>query len=441
MTESGKTSGNLFAGMEAQLDAIDARQLRRRQVFAEGPPLSTIQFDGREYANFSSNNYLNLAHDPEVLAAAKAATENLGAGAGGSRLITGSMTIHQELESAIARFKGAAGAVIFSSGYLANLGLIQTLAHRDGPTPIPIFFDRLSHACIVDGVMLAGRPWRSFPHNDVPAVERLLAGSRNDESRQGYRAVVVTEGVFSMDGDIAPLADLLSVCEKHNALLVVDNAHGTGTLGPHGRGTAAHCGIAGAGNLIQMGTLSKALGAMGGFVAGPQILCDLVVNRARAYIFETALAPAPAAAALASLQLLEKDPNTVAALRFNVGRMVTALTERGVQVAASESPILPVIIGDAGKTLTVSQALRSDGFLVVAIRPPTVRPGSSRLRITLMSSHTGSDHGFGSVACKSCFRTVTSFLNFIADRGRIWPENTSLELISARAALAQAFLR
>ncbi|MBX7245329.1 MAG: 8-amino-7-oxononanoate synthase [Candidatus Sumerlaeaceae bacterium] len=388
MTESAKTSANLFVGMEAQLDAIDTRQLRRRQQYAEGPSLSTIQFDGREYVNFSSNNYLNLAHDPNVIAAAKAATDRFGAGAGGSRLITGSMAIHRELETAIARFKGTGCAVVFSSGYLANLGLIQTLAQRDGPTPLPIFFDRLAHACIVDGVMLAGRPWRSFPHNDVAAVERLLMGTKSEMSHHGYRAIVVTEGVFSMDGDIAPLADLLSVCEKQNALLVVDDAHGTGTIGPNGRGAAAHCGIAGAHNLIQMGTLSKALGAMGGFVAGPQVLCDLLINRARAYIFETALAPASVGAALTSLQLLEKEPERVAALRSNIAQTVTALKDRGMQVATSETPIIPVIIGDAGNTLRVSEALRSEGFLVVAIRPPTVRPGSSRLRITVMSSHT-----------------------------------------------------
>ncbi len=367
------------------LDAIAGASLRRQLLHGDNAPAAWLGRDGRRWLNFSSNNYLDLAAHPRVTAAAAAAATRFGAGSGGSRLITGSLLPHRELEDALAAFKGAEAALVFSSGYLANLGVLQALARRSDGSRVAVFFDRLSHACVVDGAQLSGAPWRTFPHNDLARLGQHLA--RAAAGGKSPAAIVVTEGVFSMDGDLAPLAEMMSLCERHDALLVVDDAHGTGTIGPGGRGAAALAGICGP-RVIHMGTLSKALGSQGGFIAGPAVLRDLLVNRARAFIFDTALAPPSAAAALEAVHVIVEEPERIGALARRSALLRVRLREHGFTVPESPSPVVPVILGDAERTLRASAELRDRGFLVVAIRPPTVPRGTSRLRITVMASHT-----------------------------------------------------
>lgn len=376
-----------WADARARLDALERAALLRRTRHADSPPGPVTLLDGRTLHNFSSNNYLDLAAHPRVTSAAAAAAAASGAGAGGSRLITGSLRVHAELEAALADLKGAEDALVFSSGYAANLGVLQALGERADGSRVPVFFDRLSHACIVDAVRLAGVPWRTFAHNDTARLERLLRGlpATGDGSPA---AIVATEGVFSMDGDTAPLAAIMRLCERHDALLLLDDAHGTGTTGADGRGSAHAAGIAGHPRLVHMGTLSKALGSQGGFVAGPRVLREILVNRARTFVFDTALAPPAAAAALEALRVMRDEPERVAALRRNAERLRARLRDGGIGVPESPSPIVPVVLGGADHTLAESARLLDAGFLVVAIRPPTVPRGTSRLRITLGAGHT-----------------------------------------------------
>ncbi|MCX7717811.1 MAG: 8-amino-7-oxononanoate synthase [Candidatus Sumerlaeaceae bacterium] len=379
-----------WRAVRAELQRLETENLLRRQVAADGPSGKIFESGGRALINWSSNNYLDLACHPRVVAAAGQAARRWGAGAGGSRLITGALAIHRELEERLAALKSAEAALVFSSGYMANLGLIRVLSSPAPAVNVPVYFDRLSHACIVDAAMTAKAGWRSFPHNDPHALDRLL--SRAVATRAEYfSAVVVTEGVFSMDGDLAPLPALLEVCDRHNAVLVVDDAHATGTIGPEGRGSAAYWQVTGHPRLVQMGTLSKALGSMGGFVAGPRVLIRLLENRARTFIFDTALAPPCAAAALESLRLLDEAPDRWKRLVANAGLLRDALRRRGAAVTSGVSPIVPVVLGAADRTLAVDAALRAAGHLAVAIRPPTVRPGSSRLRLTVMATHAEED--------------------------------------------------
>lgn len=386
---SGEQSG-LWRQHQAELLRIEATGLARQLHHAHGAAGPWIERGGRRLLNLSSNNYLDLAAHHGVVAAAQAAAERHGAGASGSRLITGSSAVHEELESTLAAFKGAEAALVFSSGFMASLGLVSVLAAPARGLRSPVVFDRLCHACIVDGAMQSGSPWRSFHHNNPEALDDVLgklsvAGTTGGD----YRAVVVTEGVFSMDGDLAPLPDLLAVCEKWDALLVVDDAHATGTIGPSGRGSAAHFGVTGHPLLIHLGTLSKALGSQGGFVAGPQVLKQVLVNRARTFIFDTALAPPAAAAALAALKLIEADGAPTGRLSANSVALRAALRGHGLEVPDSPSPVVPIVLGGAEDAVQVSGAVAEAGFLGVAIRPPTVPPGTSRIRLTVMATHPG----------------------------------------------------
>ncbi len=342
--------------------------------------------DGRTVIDFSSNDYLGLARDPRMAEAAAQAALKHGTGAGASRLISGSRPVHTELESALAAWKGTPGALVFSSGYLANLGVVQALTSRADGSRIPIYFDRLVHASLIDAVRLSGSPWRSFHHNDCDRLEHHL--KRLPPSSGSLSALIISEGVFSMDGDLPPLADLLKLCERYNALLLLDDAHGTGTLGENGHGTANHLSMAGHPHLIQTGTLSKALGSQGGFVAGPAVLIELLINHARTFIFDTALAPPSAAAALEALKILEAEPARVDQLRQNLRQLRDHLRAGGLLIPDHPTPIVPVVVGDAARTLTASRHLEKAGFLTIAIRPPTVPAGSSRLRVTVTATHT-----------------------------------------------------
>lgn len=380
----------LWTDIANQLRSIRHAALWRELFPSHVKVAARIERAGRYLWNFSSNNYLDLAGHPHVVRRAQEAIERFGTGAGGSRLITGTLALHEELEARLAAFKQAEAAVAFSSGYLANIGVVQVLSRRANGSRVPIVFDKLVHASLIDAVTASGAPWHSFAHNDIEAAERVLRRLIERHPRRnagGARALIVTEGVFSMDGDVAPLAHLYRLAEKYEAFLIVDDAHGTGVVGEGGAGAASLAGVAGAPLLVQVGTLSKALGSQGGFVAGPRALRDLIVNRARAFIYDTALAPASAAAALAALDVIEKEPGRLAALHENSRLLRSELARCGFGMLNSPSAIVPLVVGTAERTLDVARTLENRGFLCVAIRPPTVPPGTSRVRMTVMATH------------------------------------------------------
>jgi 7-keto-8-aminopelargonate synthetase-like enzyme len=386
-----------------ELDALADAGLLRKPVTVEGPQGPSVRVNGADYLCFCSNNYLGLANHPALIDAAKAATEAYGTGTGASRLVSGSMAIHRELADAVARFKGAEAAIVFPTGYMANVGTISTLVGR-GDT---VYCDRLNHASIIDGCRLSGAELRVYPHKDADKLDALLTKHRSG------RALVITDTVFSMDGDIAPLPDLVDVCERHGAMLMLDEAHATGVLGEHGRGALEHFGIRGAGrqeclphqgdassgvgqaflpaNLIVMGTFSKALGSLGGYVAGSRDLIDLLLNKARSFIYTTALPPAVCAASIAALKVVDAEPERRDALWGRIRQLHDGLRERGFDIGATETPITPVIIGESDAALALSKKLLDAGILAPAIRPPTVAQGSARLRLTPMATHSEED--------------------------------------------------
>lgn len=379
--------------LREQLDHLTKAHLRRALIETEVAGPVIVERDGRLLINFSSNDYLNFSQHPEVKRAAAQAIETWGTGCGASRLITGDRPVHHQLETALAVLKGTESALVFSSGYMAISGVLQTLSLRPDGSRMPTYFDRLAHACIVDGATAGGRTaWKTFPHNDVQALEQLLR-SRGDLRRHGsggFSAIVATEGVFSMDGDMAPLSAMLELCEKYGALLVVDDAHGTGTVGEGGRGSASQWGVEKHPLLVQVGTLSKALGSQGGFVAGPQKLVDLLVSRCRTFIFDTGLAPACAAAALKAMDLLKQEPQWLSQLS-QLQRNIKAMADLQRQQPVGSphcTPVFPVILGDEQAALEKAQLLEAAGYLAIAIRPPTVRPGTSRLRLTVTAGHS-----------------------------------------------------
>ncbi|WP_419255742.1 8-amino-7-oxononanoate synthase [Caulobacter sp. ErkDOM-YI] len=362
-----------FAG--DKLTALDAQSLRRRLKPTRRLDGAVVERDGRRLISFSCNDYLNLSHHPAVRAAAAEAALNYGAGAAASRLVTGDHPLLGDLEKRLARLKGTEAACVFGSGYLANLGVIPTVA---GPGDL-ILIDELAHACIWAGAKLSGARTIAFKHNDVVDLERLLRAER----AAARHAVVATDGVFSMDGDIAPLDQLSALCNAQDAWLLSDDAHGVGVLA-QGRGSAAL--FPGADIPLQMGTLSKALGSYGGYLCGSQAVIDLLKTRARTLVYATGLPPACAAAALASLDIIETQP-ALTALPLAKAR---AFTE-ALSLPPAQSPIVPVVIGSATAALAASAKLEAEGYLVVAIRPPTVPEGTARLRIAFSAAHSDAD--------------------------------------------------
>jgi glycine C-acetyltransferase/8-amino-7-oxononanoate synthase len=360
-----------------RLDLLARRSLLRRLRTIDSAPNAEMQFEGRRVLLFSSNNYLDLATHPKVTEAAAAAIRRYGVGAGASRLISGTLAPHVELEERLASFKRTDAAIVFSTGYHANIGLIQTLA-EDAST---IYADRFSHASLIDGCRFSKTQLRIFRHRDASQLRTLL------ESKRKEAALILTDGVFSMDGDLAPLPALLNIAESTCAQLVVDDAHGTGVMGHDGRGTAEHFGLTSA-SLIQMGTLSKALGAFGGFVAGSRDLITYLVNRARSFIYTTALPPAMAAAASAALEIIIAEPERRARLWFLRDRLGQGLKTIGCGMSGSESPIMPILVADAAAAVRLSDYLLAQGVYAPAIRPPTVPSSSSRIRITVTAGHT-----------------------------------------------------
>jgi 8-amino-7-oxononanoate synthase len=333
--------------------------------------------DGRDVLLFNSNDYLGLADHPRVKARAREALERWGFGAPSSRLIAGTAEIHRALEEALAAFKGEEDALLFPAGYMTNLGVIPSLAERGDL----VLSDAKNHASIVDACRLARAEVRIYPHGDAGAVADALA--RRDKGR---RAFVVTDAVFSMDGDVAPLPDLRRAADAHGARLIVDEAHSTGVLGTRGRGIREHFG--GVPVEVNIGTLGKALGGAGGFVAGSRALVDLVRNRARTFFYTTAPLPALCAGVLEALSILESEPGRVASLASRSSQLREGLRARGIRAPGGASAIVPVVLGSSETTQRAADALFEAGYFVTGIRPPTVEPGTARLRLVVNEPHT-----------------------------------------------------
>ena len=360
-----------------ELHRLDEGSLLRVVRALDSAQEPQVTLEGRRVILLASNNYLGLAADPRVVEAAAEAARRWGAGTGSARLISGGVRLHDELEARIASFKGTEGALLFSSGYLANLGTISALVGRGDA----IFSDALNHASIIDGARLSGAAVNVYRHADAQHLEDLLRESPAD------RRLVVTDTVFSMDGDLAPLPELVAACEKHGAILMVDEAHATGVVGPGGRGAVAAAGLEGRVPVV-MGTLSKALGAAGGFIAGSNDLIAYLRNRARSFIFDTA-PPAPvAAAALTAFDVIEHEPWRGERARAHAERLSAGLTNVGFETRVPTTAIVPIHAGDPATAVSFSRALLEQGVLVPAIRPPSVAPGTSRLRATVMTTHT-----------------------------------------------------
>lgn len=363
---------SLDAFAQAKLDDLQRRHLRRalRQTVREDG--IWVERDGRRLLSFSCNDYLNMSQRPETRQAAIAAIERYGAGSGASRLITGNHPLYAELEARLARLKQTEDAVVFGSGYLANAGIIPVLIGRDGL----VLVDELAHACIYAGAQLSRGTVLRFRHNDVAHARELLVRHRAEHDR----ALIVTDGVFSMDGDIAPLAELDALAHKHDAWLMSDDAHGLGVVGD-GRGSSFANGVR-VNVPLQMGTLSKAVGAYGGYLCASRPVIDLMRNRARTLVYSTGLPPAIVAASIAALDLIEREPD-YAALPVKKARHFTRL----LNLREAQSPIVPVLIGEEQAALAASQILADEGFLAAPIRPPTVPVGTARLRLTFTAQH------------------------------------------------------
>jgi 8-amino-7-oxononanoate synthase len=357
---------------QSKLDALEAQHLRRSLVDSFREDGVWIERNGRRLLSFSCNDYLNFTHHPKVKAAAIAAIEKHGAGAGASRLITGNHPLFAELEARLAKFKQTEAACVFGSGYLANAGIIPTLV-GEGDL---LLIDELSHSCLWAGSQLSHAQVQTFRHNDLAHVEELLTQHRGE-----YRhALIVTDGVFSMDGDLAPLAELGSLAQAHDAWLMSDDAHGLGVVA-NGKGSV-FAGGSKAPVDLQMGTLSKAIGSYGGYLCASQPVIDLIKTRARTFVYSTGLPPASVAAAIAALEIIESDTALTARPLANAQSFTRALN-----LPLAQSPIVPVILGDEMRALEAQQLLEREGFLVTAIRPPTVPKGTARLRLAFTAAH------------------------------------------------------
>ena len=354
--------------------------LYRQRRIAAGAQRPVMEIDGRRVVNFCSNDYLGLAADPRLTEAFRRAAAECGLGSGASHLISGHHRWHHALEERLAEFTGRERALVFSTGYMANLGVIQALV---GPGDV-VFADRLSHASLLDGALLSRARLTRYPHGDAEALARRLAASC------AARRLVVTDGVFSMDGDVAPLSGLVQAAERHGAWLMVDDAHGIGVLGQHGGGSLQRAGLGQDEVPVLIGTFGKALGTAGAFVAGSAELIDYLVQTARPYIYTTAMPAALAAATLASLDVVAAEPERRSYLHSLVRRFRVLARELPAPLLASETPIQGLVLGSAERALAVSRRLFALGFLVSAIRPPTVPAGSARLRITLSAAHSRS---------------------------------------------------
>lgn len=363
---------------EEHLNKLHNQHLLRRLKPVESESGALVTLEGRPVIQMASNNYLGLATHPSLKRAAIDAITQFGVGAGASRLVSGTLPPHRDLEFSLARFKGAEAALTFGAGYLANIGLIPALIGSGGL----ILADRLCHASLIDGCRLSGAEFRVFRHRDLAHLEALLA-----KRPARRKTLIVTDGVFSMDGDLAPIPELLDLANRHEARLFVDDAHGTGVMGACGRGLLEHFGVE-TRLPFHMGTLGKALGASGAYVVGPAALINYFVNTARSFIYTTAPPPADAAAASAALDVLCKEPERRARLWDNRKHFHAGLMALGFKTTETQSPIMPVLIGDPEKAVTMAERLLQLGVYAPAIRPPTVPKETSRIRTTVTAEHS-----------------------------------------------------
>lgn len=371
---------SLHTELAAELADRDVRGLRRVRRVLASPQRARVTVDGRDYVAFCSNDYLGLAADPRLAAAAREGIDRYGVGGGASHLILGHGTAHHELEEALAQFVRLPRALLFSTGYMANMGVVSALTGRGDA----VFADKLNHASLNDAALVSRAAFKRYAHNDLDALARLLA------TTTARRRLVVTDAVFSMDGDIAPVAALLELCERHDAYLFIDDAHGFGVLGEAGRGTLEHFGIT-SDRIIYMATLGKAAGVAGAFVAGDETLIETLIQNARTYIYTTATPPLLAHALLASLQIIAQEEWRRERLRTLIAQLRDGLAASPWQLMPSETPIQPLLVGGNDAALALSARLAATGLLVPAIRPPTVPQGTARLRISLSADHEAAD--------------------------------------------------
>ncbi len=367
------------AALDEELRALEAAGLKRSLRQVQQRRAGTVLLNGERVADFASNDYLGLASDPRVARAAHAVLQAEGTGAAAARLISGNHPIHESLEHTLARLKGCDYTLLFPSGYMVNVGAIPALADRGDV----IYSDALNHASLIDGCRLSRATVRVFPHNDLAALEQMLARERH----QYRRALIVVEGVFSMDGDCCPLDQLVPIARRHQAWTYVDDAHGTGVLGATGAGSLEHFGVSGQIDVV-VGTLGKALGTAGAYVGGSQELVEFLVSRARSFIFTTGTPPALAAATLEALRIAQVEGWRRDAVRERSRRLRTRLREAGVALTGTDDGhIIPIVVGDPVRTMAMVTDLRRRGFLVGGVRPPTVPPGTSRLRLSMSAVH------------------------------------------------------
>ena len=371
---------SLHTELAAELADRDVRGLRRVRRLLASPQRARVTVDGSDYVAFCSNDYLGLAADPRLAAAAREGIDRYGVGGGASHLILGHGTAHHELEEALAQFVRLPRALLFSTGYMANMGVVSALTGRGDA----VFADKHNHASLNDAALVSRAAFKRYAHNDLDALARLLA------TTTARRRLVVTDAVFSMDGDIAPVAALLELCERHDAYLFIDDAHGFGVLGEAGRGTLEHFGIT-SDRIIYMATLGKAAGVAGAFVAGDETLIETLIQNARTYIYTTATPPLLAHALLASLQIIAQEEWRRERLRALIAQLRDGLAVSPWQLMPSETPIQPLLVGGNDAALALSARLAATGLLVPAIRPPTVPQGTARLRISLSADHEAAD--------------------------------------------------
>jgi glycine C-acetyltransferase len=372
-----------LAYLKEELSELEAQGIRQHPRVLESEQRARTRFDGRDVVNLASNNYLGLAAHPRLKEAASKAAAELGAGSGAVRTIAGTMSMHLELERRFAEFKGAESALMFQAGFTANSGTVAAILTKEDV----IVSDELNHASIIDGARLSRAQIKVFPHKDVDAAAALLA-----ESTDAKRKLLITDGVFSMDGDIAPLPGLVEVAENAGAVMMIDDAHASGVLGATGRGTVEHFGLDGRVD-IQVGTLSKAIGVLGGFIAGPEHLIEWLVNRGRPFLFSTSAPPAVVAACMAALDVLRDEPERLTRLWERTRFFKRGLAELGFDIGISETPITPVIAGDETKAVELSRGLWDEGVFTPAVVFPTVGRGKARVRTIVTADHTEDDLG------------------------------------------------
>ncbi|OAI12922.1 8-amino-7-oxononanoate synthase [Methylomonas koyamae] len=368
---------NRFYDFSASLQQLEQQNLYRRRRIVDGPQAVELQVEGRRLLNFCSNDYLGLANHPDVVAAFRSGADRYGCGSGAAHLICGHSSAHHALEQELAAFTGRERALLFSTGYMANLGAISALVGRGDY----VFEDRLNHASLLDGGLLSGARFQRYRHADSEDLQAKLARAQG-------RALIVSDGVFSMDGDVAPLPELARLADACQAGLLIDDAHGFGVLGRNGGGVVEHFGLSAEQVPILMGTLGKAFGAFGAFVAGSAELIEYLIQKARTYVFTTAMPAAVAEATRAGLRLLQAESWRREQLQALIGHFRRGAEQQGLQLMDSATAIQPLVVGDSGRALAASRQLADLGFWVGAIRPPTVPAGSARLRITFTAHHS-----------------------------------------------------